>query len=472
MISKKRKAIVVAILLIIAVIISFSLKTNCWNKEVIGVDSAVFITIGEKMHEGKVPYKDVFDHKGPLLYFINYIGTVHESYILLYIIESIFLIADVILLYKIAIRITKSRLLGLLATVFSTITFPLVLQGGNFAEEYTLPFILLALYIFLKPTKEKTDYLLTGISLGAVALLKINMIPVWCIGYLFVIINTVYTKQYKELLKAIAYSLLGFIIMIMPSIIYLLVNDAFIDFINQYIIFNIKYSTTNSTSLIKFICDNFSMYFMAIFLIIVNIYQIIKLKNAKEDRCNLVFSLLFLLLTTIVLILPKNPYLHYTMGLVPCYIIPIAYLIRGLLKFENKYIILSLSFLIVFIFICSIIQPYADGYYLEAVYNISDRVKMIAKEDDDVLVLGNLLIINLLSDTTTECKYIYQYPICDSDERIQYEVGEYIQNELPDVIVCVTSYDYINDTINSLIDEGVYYIDEISGNVIVKNVGY
>lgn len=421
------------------------------------------------MHEGKVPYKDVFDHKGPLLYFINYIGTFHESYILLYIIESLFIVVDIIMLYKIAIRIIKNEFLALLATVFSAITFPIVLQGGNFAEEYTLPFILIALYVFLKPTKTLKDYLVTGISLGAVTLLKINMIPVWCIGYLFVIINTFYNKQYKELLKAIIYSLLGFIMMITPSIIYLLVNDAFVEFINQYIIFNIKYSTANSTSLIKFIYNNFSMYCMAIFLIIVNIYQMINGKNGKEDEYNLIFSLLFLLLTTIVLILPKNPYLHYTMGLVPCYIIPISYLIKELSNIKDEYIIFAIVFLTIVILSFSLIYPYA--VYLEDIYDISSRVKEISNEGDDVIVLGNGLIINLLSETDTDCKYIYQYPIGDSDERIVYEVRDYIYEELPEVIVYITSYDYILNTLNYLIEEGIYYIDDVNNRIIVKNVG-
>ena len=36
------------------------------------VDKAVFVYIGEAMRNGQVPYRDIFDHKGPFLYFINY----------------------------------------------------------------------------------------------------------------------------------------------------------------------------------------------------------------------------------------------------------------------------------------------------------------------------------------------------------------------------------------------------------------
>ncbi len=37
-------------------------------------DSNSFIYIARLMQYGLIPYLDVFDHKGPLLYFINYIG--------------------------------------------------------------------------------------------------------------------------------------------------------------------------------------------------------------------------------------------------------------------------------------------------------------------------------------------------------------------------------------------------------------
>ena len=38
------------------------------------VDSGVFQYIGRKILEGYMPYRDIFDHKGPLLYLINALG--------------------------------------------------------------------------------------------------------------------------------------------------------------------------------------------------------------------------------------------------------------------------------------------------------------------------------------------------------------------------------------------------------------
>ena len=37
-------------------------------------DSGVFIYTGKQVLDGKIPYLDVWDHKGPLLYYINAFG--------------------------------------------------------------------------------------------------------------------------------------------------------------------------------------------------------------------------------------------------------------------------------------------------------------------------------------------------------------------------------------------------------------
>ena len=39
-----------------------------------GQDSSVFIYVGNILKRGLMPYKDTFDHKGPLLYLLEYAG--------------------------------------------------------------------------------------------------------------------------------------------------------------------------------------------------------------------------------------------------------------------------------------------------------------------------------------------------------------------------------------------------------------
>ena len=67
-------------------------------------DSSVFFTIGRSMVSGKIPYLDLFDHKGWYIYFFNYLAACLDSETTfgLFIIECLFMTVNTILFYKIA----------------------------------------------------------------------------------------------------------------------------------------------------------------------------------------------------------------------------------------------------------------------------------------------------------------------------------------------------------------------------------
>lgn len=67
-----------AIALILSAVLAFLFLLNSplhlWRCAPSGIDSSVFKTVALMMDKGYMPYKDTFDHKGPLLYAINYWG--------------------------------------------------------------------------------------------------------------------------------------------------------------------------------------------------------------------------------------------------------------------------------------------------------------------------------------------------------------------------------------------------------------
>ena len=59
--------------LAISFLLAFSPSTSpLWF--FVGEDSGVFKSFGQAIIQGKVIYKDIFDNKGPILYFINALG--------------------------------------------------------------------------------------------------------------------------------------------------------------------------------------------------------------------------------------------------------------------------------------------------------------------------------------------------------------------------------------------------------------
>ena len=117
-------------------------------------DVQCFITVARCMLRGNVLYRDVYEHKGPLHYFLYYagMGITSGSTIGIYVIETILFSVFLFAVYKTIELFCKysilnyaiTTLIGVWATVRSAFC------GGGQCEELTLPFIALALYFTLR----------------------------------------------------------------------------------------------------------------------------------------------------------------------------------------------------------------------------------------------------------------------------------------------------------------------------------
>ena len=71
---------VMGLVLLLALITCLGAPPN-WVEQAPLSDSTYYLYFGQAMEKGLVMYADIFDHKGPLLFVINYIGIlISESY--------------------------------------------------------------------------------------------------------------------------------------------------------------------------------------------------------------------------------------------------------------------------------------------------------------------------------------------------------------------------------------------------------
>ena len=107
-------------------------------------DSSAFLYIGKRMAEGKLPYRDLFDHKGPLLYLIQRIGIglTPGSYTGVWLLELLGMALSAAYMLELAGLVTENRESTYLAVlaVLGACGW-MVWQGGNFTEEFALPWI-------------------------------------------------------------------------------------------------------------------------------------------------------------------------------------------------------------------------------------------------------------------------------------------------------------------------------------------
>ena len=101
-ITIKKIAVFIMLIGITFIVVMQSPLDIVTNDGITGTDSSVFRYIGWMMTEGYVPYRDFFDHKGILLYVINYIGMLISFEHGVWFLEGVTIFASAFFCYKIA----------------------------------------------------------------------------------------------------------------------------------------------------------------------------------------------------------------------------------------------------------------------------------------------------------------------------------------------------------------------------------
>ena len=101
-------------------------------------DSSIFMVVGKAITQGRSVYRDVFDHKGPILFYLNALGfalTGGKSGV--FIVQCVFLSLTAIFMYKTA-RIFTKTVRSLICVVFTILAFAATISDGNLSEEYCM----------------------------------------------------------------------------------------------------------------------------------------------------------------------------------------------------------------------------------------------------------------------------------------------------------------------------------------------
>lgn len=480
-----KKIIIFLMLIIIAFLICYQSTTNPFVKQSLGKDSSVFIYVAKAMKNGQLPYKDVFDHKGPLLYFIDYIGILfsNNSYIGIWIIEIIFMTIDLIYMYKISKLLVKNDVFAILAVLIAIIPLTSYWQEGNLTEEYALPFIIVSLYYMTKYIVNKKDIkriesFIMGACMSFVLLLRPNMISMWIVYCILIFIDMMINKKYREAIRTIIFFILGMVTILSICAIALLVNGILMECIKEYISFNFRYIQKPEISFLKnmriFLSYSIIMLLCIVICIISTIYKIIK----KEKNILLpISSLLYIILTFAIIIIPQRPYLHYAIILLPTYIIPLSIYFKFLESKKDKYFLVALSVAWILLFTKN------NHILAKAVYKnlhnttqlneyIVSTIKERTDVNDKILVIGNRSVLYLESERQADSKYIYQFPIINVDKHIKEEVEDNLKNIYAKLLI----YDKnqikgtdIQPIIDNLLNSNRYNkIQEINSYIILE----
>lgn len=374
-----------------------------------GTDSSVYRYIGKAMLEGTTIYKDVFDHKGPIMYFLNAIGYAINPLWGIWIINTFLTFVFFVYIYRIAKLYSDSIFVTSLSALVALFQYTNCYNGGNTVEGYCVVFIAIQLYVFLKFLRnndiESYNAFLCGISAAIVCMLKINTIIV-CVVYIpYVFYLLIKNRQYKQLLSIATGFVLGFFSVIIPIVIYLVYKGAFSHFIDCYFLFNFEYvSATTQERVMAFF--HFLKNIVILIPLIFLVYRVIKYRKSID-----IAAIIFILFSLLTIASPGRKYGYYAIILAPTIVYPCVVLIEKIITLINNKTIRSLF--VVMVTICAafifIYRPVKSSYEAPTWTNEYIVVSKIVQENtqptDKISVVGNANLVYLLSERDAATKY-------------------------------------------------------------------
>ena len=465
-----------AIFLMLATRSSFLYVFNNWD------DANSYFSMGKALFNGEILYKDVFDQKGPYLYFLYGLAYLIQDtgFLGVFILEILLGFFDILGFFK----ILKLYINEELAFILSPLSFLVIVISRSFwwggsAEEMCLPLYIWGLYLILRylkaeyrlRTMSNAVIIMGGILAGLVANIKFTGLGFFFAWMAIVWISFLVYKDFAGSIGACFLFLLGMFIPFIPWLIYFGMNDALYDWYWGYVYINVfLYPSSGSEELYdKFysmakilywiVRDNY-MYF--IFVIPGLIHSIF----AKEQKilARIAVPILFIFMYLGIFIGGRKlPYYSLPLSVFSVFGFAFAGNVIEILdkKQERKqylpYIILNLLCVPVIALLSmnvSFMSQKADDYFL---FRFRDEV---LETKDPTLLNINCLDAGLYTVTgiVPSCRW-FQTQTLDiaEDENNPYkEQDRYIKEALTDYVIARDSYpDFITENYD-LIDEAEY----------------
>lgn len=291
-----------------------------------GNDSSVYILLGKFLKDGLTMYTDFFEHKGPIIFFIESVGShISEGRTGAFVVQIFFMTFTIWGIYRLT-KLFCSTKKSIVVTVISLLTLSSYYEGGNLTEEFCLPVIIICLYLmtkFLKSENEETyNYkfaILYGGSFAYCAFIRLtNALPI-CVFILLVLIILIRKRKWGEILKSGMAFILGMAIIIIPIMIYCYYHNIVKEMIDCSFVYNFKYVTSNQEGLGVNEFKDILYLIPLLMVIVVGIESLIRKKYIYISS-----ALILSGIVGTVLQLKGYYFLHYLIMWIPAFTITVA----------------------------------------------------------------------------------------------------------------------------------------------------
>lgn len=229
-------------------------------------DSSIFRLVGKIWAEGGLPYVDIWDHKGPLIFFTNMLGAqlgdpIHGVFF----VDLAIMLITAWLLWRVTVvsMPDSSTPIRLLAFWFSLAVLTAMLFGvWDLSETVCFPFLAASLWLALRdagartflPSKDGDDGFhvsplnayVQGMAVSACLLTRLTS-AVAVVGTVLVLAIMLITRRHwMNLMICAVWFFAGFATLVAPFAAYFALHGAFGDFIYGTVIFNLSYAAKSN----------------------------------------------------------------------------------------------------------------------------------------------------------------------------------------------------------------------------------
>lgn len=333
-------------------------------------DQDFFQLTGKVWAEGGVPYRDIWDQKGPFIFFVNMLGwklTGNGTGIV--IIECLFLLATMALLWLMISAISteygqriaigkkndessagqgQSAITNSLIMWVCILWIAICLPGSwNMTELFCLPFLaasawltLRSLYAYQSQSDLDSWHIPTGwayvhgLAFGVCFMTRLSNAAGVCVSVLVLTVLLIMRRRWTNLGLCVLGFAAGTATFFVPFAVYFAYHGVFGEFMYGTVLYNLQYANGLSASAnLPGVTTLLLVFMVPGAMLLAGLAQMMRERSIHPDAvlmvgCSVVFSALFFQMFAI----QTGSYLHYTIidvALLPMVLVPLAGFIRN-----------------------------------------------------------------------------------------------------------------------------------------------
>jgi len=415
--------------------------------------------MGWRILNGELPYRDVWDHKPPVIFYINALGLVitDGSRWGVWLLEFLGLSFAAFVGYKV-VQKALGTLPAILSTLLWLLTLVFLIQGGNLTTEYTLPLQFAALWLATTSFEEQDCHYWRWFLMGAIGatafFTKQTSIGIWISIFFFLVVYRTKLRQIKELIFEFLYFVGGAVAVSIGWLAFFGLQGGLVPFWSAAFEFNFVYSSVSFLSRLKSLIWGIMPLTLGSLLQFAGIGYLLGLllicyrRNVIRGFLPLLTIGLFDLPIEFILISASGrTYSHYYMTALPA-----LALFAGIAFwtiFQSRFLY-DIPHTATYVFTGVII-----GMFLWASFNQYERqvisfrdvngqhsivsaIESNTNPEDTVLLWGAEASINYFSHRRSPTRFVYQYPLYTqgyTDEQMIIEFLDDLIHKRPRLIV-------------------------------------